>query len=642
MPFTCPFPVNTSLGVDPMTMITGAPILSRTLAGLGVHRVFSVRAPGLEPWHEALENQAFIRLVLARDETAAALMADGYIRASGLHAAVFTGAHGRNLAQVAGVTNAWADRSPLLSLALAEDAPPDVNQGWDRFRFDSLAVYAPVTVHRKRVAGASALAGDLAEALDRSTAGRPGPVHLEIPAGCVLETLDEAEAGTPLEPAPEREVSVARIAADKDSVRRAGELLRSAKRPLVLSGGGVRTSGASEAVQGFLERFRLPGATTMGGIGTLPADHEFCLGGPSYAAGEVFHCAIREADVILALGAAFSGLEGFGLPPLWSADAKVIHVDVDPSMIGLNPRPEVGVVADAKTALAQIRAELESGGFQGRESWREWTAFLSGLKKEREKRLRGVALGPWPGLHQARLAMAVAERLRQEDHLLVLDGGNTPLFGAMYAPSLSPRQAFFPFGMAALGGGLPYAVGVALARPEKTVILVTGDGSALYAISELATIARLGLKVKILVNNDSAWNMIRCLQENLFEGRCVGTDLPDTDFARVAKGFGIPAERVRDPGSLDKALDKALASDGPALVDCVTDLKNLPDSLLSFGMVEFQGVFSSLSPFGLLKSLAKSRQGLSRTLHMAAYIQKALLGINPGARRAARKGGARR
>jgi len=183
--------------------------------------------------------------------------------------------------------------------------------------------------------------------------------------------------------------------------------------------------------------------------------------------------------------------------------------------------------------------------------------------------------------------------------------------------------------MAALGGGLPYAIGVQLAAPDRQVVLVTGDGSFLYNIQELETVRRLNLPIVIFINNDRAWNMIRAMQTSFYAGNYVGTDLDGYDYVSVARGFGIQAERVTTVQELLKVYEDARQKRRPLVVDCLTDKDNTPDCLLSFALVEFEGALKYLSPLRFLQSVVMmQRLGVWRNLYQLAYIFKALLRIN--------------
>jgi acetolactate synthase-1/2/3 large subunit len=623
------------LGARKMARKSGKKILAESIKALGIGRVFTVRAPGLDELVEVLEQESGAQVFFAHDEVAATLMADGFVRRSRKSAAVLTGSWGRALAQVAGVTNAWADRVPLLSISLCSDDGPDNNKGWNRADFDQGAVFAPVVRWRGRISLPEQIPKALAKAVIASRAGRMGPAHLDICPGALQGSADEKVlACLPPVADPDAVIEPARIPAESKAVSRAAALIKNAKKPLIFAGGGVKSSAASAVLEAFAQALGIPVATSMSGIGAISSDSPFCIGAPSYTAGETFHAAIREADVVLAVGAAFSGLEGFGLPPIWSADISFIHVDNDPLVFGVNVSPQVSVLGDVRTVLTQIHQALAKSGFDAPAAWKPWHEYLMRLKGGRKKRLADFALKNWAKPHQGRLALDLARFMVEQDAIMVIDGGNTPLYAASYAPGLAPDQAFFPFGMAALGGGVPYSVGVALAAKGRRVMLVTGDGSFLYAVQELETIRRLDLPVTIFVNNDSAWNMIKAMQDSFFECRYVGTCIPETDYAKIAKGFGIPAMRVTKAAQMDKALEFAAGHSGPVLVDCVTDCKNLPDSLLSFTLVEFEGSLTQLDPKKVLKSLWMNRSmGLARSRHMADYVRKAILGINPSEKR---------
>ena len=208
------------------------------------------------------------------------------------------------------------------------------------------------------------------------------------------------------------------------------------------------------------------------------------------------------------------------------------------------------------------------------------------------------------------------------------------MYVAMYAPDIDPYQVFYPYGMAALGGGVPYAIGVALAAPGTQVFLITGDGSFMYNIQELETIKRLNLPITIFINNDSAWNMIRALQNSFYAQNFVGTDLDGVEYVPIARGFGLNAEKVTKAEDLFPAYERMRREGGPALIECITDKTNTPDSLLSFALVEFDGALKYLNPLKFLQSVWLMRKmGLWRNIYQLTYIIKALLRINLRARR---------
>lgn len=605
--------------------LTGAEMLLRSILNHRVDHVFTVDSPDIAPLTKVLDAAAGddLEVVRARDEIAAASMADAFTSRSGKISAVVTGGGGRALSQVSAVTNAWADKIPVLSLSVCEDNPPDPNKGVERRRFDQTEVFREITRWRARAESVGDIPALIAKGLAESVRGKGGPVHLDIPARLLDKTI-VSDPSVALESPIPISAEPARLQGDPDLIERAVSLLFASRRPLCFVGAGVVRSGAVDELAEFLHRAGIPVTYSMAGMGSVDSDHECCIGGPSYAAGEVFHRAIRKADCVLALGTAFGGLEGFGQPPLWSGRIKFIHVDIDPLQIGLNVSPEAPIMGDVKTVLGQMMKKMEERGTRPPAAWKPWLDSLMEMKRQRRKRLMDEAYADWPMIHQGRLAHTLGQKVLEDDLLMAIDGGNTALYAAIYAPKIKPRQSFFPFGMAALGAGVPAAIGMQIAEPDRRVMLCTGDGSMLYNIQELETIADLNLPIIIVVNNDSAWNMIRCAQTTMYACNYVGTDLPGIDYAKIAKGFGFHAERVERAGDIVPAYERARDCGGPALLEVISDKTNFPDSLISFAMVEFGGVEVSIK--NSLLGLWKSRtDGWVRSKNKMTYIWKSFL-----------------
>ncbi len=605
--------------------VNGAGLVLQAMLRCGVDHVFTVESEAAAPVQKALMAAAGddLEVVKARDELAAGAMADAFTYRSRKISAVVTGSGGRSLSQVSAVTNAWADKVPLLSISICEDAPPDFNKGVDRRRFDQTGVFRAVTRWSARAEAVEDIPALIVKGMAESVRGRMGPVHIDIPAGLLAEST-EVDPFAGLTELARPAFAPRRMRPDPVLVERAMEALFQARRPLCFCGAGVMRSGAEAALAAFLAKTGIPVTTSMAGMGSVPSDHECFIGGPSYAAGEAFHRAIKQADCVLALGTAFGGLEGFGLPPLWNNHIKFIHVDVDPLQIGLNVSPAVPVLADVKTFLSDLDSAMEGRGFRTPAAWNEWRSELLALKKGRYDRLLKEAYRDWPAIHQGRLAHELGKKVAEDDLLMVIDGGNTALYAAMYAPPLKPGQVFFPFGMAALGAGVPGAMGMQLASPDRRVMLCTGDGSMLYNVQELETIADRGLPIMIVINNDSAWNMIRCAQTSMYACNYIGTDLPDIDYARIAQGFGFHAETVKEADQIVPAYERARDSGGPALINVVTDKTNYPDAVISFALVEFGGV--EMNTGNLVKGLWRSRSdGFARAAGRMAYIYKSFI-----------------
>jgi acetolactate synthase-1/2/3 large subunit len=501
--------------------------------------------------------------------------------------------------------------------------------------YDQRAAFQTVTRWNTRLMSLEKAPAQILKALQESCNHKMGPVHVDIPFK-LLNQFVSADSVMILPEIHQRPIEPVRLRGEAASVEQAAKLLMNARRPLVFCGGGVKVSEACPELMNLVETYKIPVATSMAGIGSVPISHHLCLGGPSYTSGEVFHVAIKDADVVLALGAAFSGLDGFGLPPVWSGSIKFIHVDIDPLQLGLNVQPAVSIQADVKTFLGQLTAELMKNNFYGNQKWNSWGKMLQNLKRDRAARLDKDAESKGKLMHQGKFAKEIGKlkSLMNDDPIMVMDGGNTVLYLAMYAPDVDPWQVFYPFGMAALGGGIPYAIGIALAAPDTQVFLITGDGSFMYNLQELETMKRLNLPITIFINNDSAWNMIRSMQNSFFAQNFVGTDLDGIEYVPIARGFGLNAEKVTVAEDILPAYERTRRKKGPAMIECITDKINTPDSLLSFALVEFEGALKYLNPLRFLHSVFLMRKmGLWRNIYQLTYIIKALLRINPRARR---------
>jgi acetolactate synthase I/II/III large subunit len=605
--------------------VSGSGLIMQSILHCGVDHIFTVFDESLGTLAKAIDSSAGddIEVVKAKDEIAAGAMASAYTYRSKHLSAIITGSGGRSISQVSAVTNAWADKIPLLSISVCEDGLPDYNKGVERRMFDQTGVFRAITKWHARAESVEDIPGLIIKGAAESVRGKMGPVHIDIPKGLLEKTTNEQlfDAISKIDiPAfvPQR------MRPDQEVLKSAAELLMRSKRPLCFCGAGVMRSLAGDKLSEFLSRYGIPVTTSMAGMGSVSASHDCFIGGPSYAAGEAFHQAIRKADCVIALGTSFGGLEGFGQPPLWSKKIKFIHVDIDPLQIGLNVSPEVPVQADVLTFLEQLSDKLDEHEFSPPDSWPTWLNKLLTIKKARTERLLKEAYRDWPGIHQGRMAHILGQKVQEDNLLMVLDGGNTPLYAAMYAPDIEPEGAFFPFGMAALGAGVPAALGMQLANPDRRVMLCTGDGSMLYNIQELETIADMNLPIMIIVNNDSAWNMIRCAQTSMYACNYIGTDLPDTDYGEIARGFGFHTETVTDPEEMVPAYERAKESGGPSLLNIITDKTNFPDSLISFAMVEFDGV--ELNPWNAIAGQWKTRtDGFTRMYNRMVYIYKSFI-----------------
>ena len=275
----------------------------------------------------------------------------------------------------------------------------------------------------------------------------------------------------------------------------------------------------------------------------------------------------READVILSLGCKFSFVMGYGAEPAWNDSQKLIQVDIDPGMIGRNKPVTLGIVGDCKSFLTQILDEVKH---TERIKTREWLDKLVKSKQQNETALKKSAQNDNIPITPDRMVKEVLEFI-DEDAILIIDGGN--ISGSTYRQlhlykDRKPLSTLQAIGMGHLGTSVPYGIGVKLAKPEKQVVSISGDGSFMINIQDLETAVRLGLKNLIyIVANNNAWGMIKSVQQFYFKKHYIDVDIPEFDFGKCAEGFGCYGETVSDPNEIKNALERAKNSNKPAVID---------------------------------------------------------------------------
>jgi acetolactate synthase-1/2/3 large subunit len=599
--------------------LKGFELFARSLEQAGVE--FCVLAQesglGLENLSRALSEKG-IEVLSPISETSAPMIADGYARASGKPAVVISS--GDILKLIAGATSAWADKSPLILVSICPDDPARNSPVFDRELVDLKQVFKPITRFQARAKSAREIPELLIRCFREAISFRGGPVFLEIPALVLEEEFGPREEWlSRIEDRLQNAHAPTRSTGDPVRIQEAVEMLRGAARPMIFSGGGVIRSGASHELNQLAELMGIPITSSMGGMGSALPDNPCYIGPPSYLSGEAFHTAIKAADVVLAVGCVFSGLDGFGLPPIWSSKIRFIQINVDPEDIAYNPRAALSIVGDARLILAQM-IKLASG-FQVPSPRRDWVEKLKTLNQEHRQRVIAESSRPWKRIHPATLALEMHRIIEGDtDFYAVLDGGNTCLWAGMLIDLPGPGHGFFPTGMGTLGSGIPIAMGVKKAVGDKRVFLINGDGSFLYNIQELETLRRYNIPLIIIIFNDSAWNMIRSGQVS-FTGAVYGTDIPQTDYANVARSFGCFSAKVRRKEEIEPTFKQALESGMPAVIDVEIDPDSMPDSLISFARVEFEG--AKMSPAGMLRSILSGKMNLDlRLLNQVRYIRK--------------------
>lgn len=540
--------------------MTGADAVVHILRKLGICDVFGLASGKLSPLFKALSSSDAMRFIGVRHEASAAFMATAVAAASGRMALCLgeTGPGGLNLLSALG--GAWANHLPVLAITSSN---PSVIMHPHRGGFsstDNEALFGHLTKWNARVTLGERLPELVHRALREALSGRPGPVHLDIPTEILGGAFrySRAELDAPLAsfigrpPAPHPQ-DIAKVV----------DLLRQARRPLIVAGGGVARSGADActALVRLLDLVGCPGITTQMGLGVIPHDHPQCLGQGGFVGGSAVVEAMQQADLVLAFGCRFSSFLWVDGPPRWDdrPDRKLVQVDIDPAALGQALPLTVGLTSDAGLAIDALVQALSSVELHPSADW------LPDLIARRDAYRAAIDLNDIDGLmHPGALAQGVARFIGADD-LVTLDGGHTSFWSNEFTPALAPCTLFHEPGMSHLGFGLPAALAMARQYPDRRVFCLTGDGAFGFSLQELDTARRYGLKVITIIHNNASWGVIRAGQSK--HGFEIGTDLGGTDYAAIARGFGCHGERLEHLTDLDAVIARALAAETPAVID---------------------------------------------------------------------------
>lgn len=526
-----------------MTESTGGELAYRALRELGVDRVFTVASVHNLPILEALSAGEDIQVVDVRHEQAAVHAADGYARATGRLGVAITSTGPGAANAMGGLFEAQFASSRVLMLTGQVETRflgrhraylHEAERQEDMLRSVSKAVYSVRRVSE---------IGDAVLTAGREAAnGRPGPTAVEIPVDLQFGTADvgtlHAPPARPTAPTPEQ-------------VAAAASMLSRARRPLIWAGGGVVSGNADAALRRLVERLRIPVVTSVQGRGSLPEDHELCLG--VLATTSPLRERVESADVLLAIGTRFQ---------MYSTDSwrlrlpeSLVHVDIDQSILGRSYRPTVAVVADAVSAIEAIDAELVTVDVDP--GWAADCIGAAAAARETERE----GLGP-----DHRRLVSIIRKHVPRGGAIVRDSTIPAYFwGDRLLPIVEPRTSMNPAG-AAIGPGLPLALGATMGRGERSVVL-HGDGGLMLSIQELATLAQYDVPLTVCVFNDGGYGVLRDIQAATFSGSRHDVDLPAPDFVKLAGSMQVPGERVADVAAFERAFVSSLGRSGPYLIE---------------------------------------------------------------------------
>jgi acetolactate synthase I/II/III large subunit len=531
--------------------LSGAQIVWESLLKEGVTDVFGFPGGAILPIYDAMLDYP-IHHVLVRHEQGAAHMADGYARASGKVGVAFatSGPGATNL--VTGIATAMLDSTPMVCITA------QVNSkliGYDAFQeVDITGITMPITKHNTLVTRVEDISPALCEAFLIASSGRPGPVLVDITKDAQIGEMEwDPDAcqkfklpwRPDLQPGP-------------GDYARAVELIRSAKRPVILAGSGALKARALDEVRQLAELTRTPIASTLLGLGVLPAAHPLNMGMMGMHGESWVNHAIQESDLLLAVGMRFDDRVTGNLKT-YATLAKKIHFEIDPTEINKNVRVDVGLIGNLRETLTRLLPDLPACDHS------DWLEHIDEMRAESLE--RDILHMPDDGhLHPPHVLNKLWE-LTGGEAVVVTDVGQHQMWTAQYYRPNRPYHLITSGGLGTMGFGLPAAIGAKVACPDAEVWVVAGDGGFQMTQAELSTLVQENIKVNIAVMNNGYLGMVRQWQELFYERRYAATPITSPDFVQIAAAHGIAGLRVQKRAEIAPAIVQARQIDGPVLID---------------------------------------------------------------------------
>lgn len=525
----------------PDTPIRGADALLRALVAQGVDTVFGYPGGAIMPVYDALVD-APIRHILVRHEQGAALAANGYARHSGKVGVCMatSGPGATNL--VTGIADAWLDSVPMVAIT---GQVPTALMGTDAFQeVDILGITLPIVKHSFVIRDPARIEATVHEAFRIAREGRPGPVLIDFPKDVATAQVPVTPFSPPPAPAAEP--------VDHNAVQRARSLIQGAQRPLFYTGYGVGLADAQPQLRALAKSTGIPVVSTLKGLGGLPSEDEQFLGMLGMHGTRAANLAVQGCDLLICIGARFDD-RATGKLAEFAPGARVIHLDVDPAEVSKLRYANVHLVGDLRQLLPLLDCRPQIS---------EWVAQCAQWREQSQPRYDA----PGEDIYAPALLRRLSE-IAPPETVVACDVGQHQMWVAQHWLHRSINQHLTSGGLGTMGFGLPAAMGVKLGSPDTPVICVSGDGSILMNVQELATLRRYGIAVKTVLLDNSRLGMVRQWQELFFDERYSETDLSDNpDFTEVARAFGIAAASIERRDQVEDALAALLAADGPFLL----------------------------------------------------------------------------
>ena len=543
--------------------ITGAEAMMRSLEHQGVKTLFGYPGGSIMPTFDALYgHRDTLNHILVRHEQGATHAAQGFARVSGeVGVCLVTSGPGATNT-LTGIADAMIDSTPIVVIA---GQTPTSLLGTDAFQeVDLVSITQPITKWSYQIRSAKDIAWAVARAFYLAKSGRPGPVVLDFTKNAQVEMVDYEPATVDFirsyDPNPDT---------PQEALEAAAALINKAERPLVLIGQGVELGGAQAELKAFLEKGDLPCGRTLLGLSAIPTDHPLNKGMLGMHGNLAPNVKTNECDVLIAVGMRFDDRVTGNLAT-YAKQAKVIHLDIDPSEFNKNVKVDVEVLGNCKRTLKQLTELIAETKHT------EWIASFDEYEKVEQERVIEPEIHPTTGpLNMGEVVRAVSEETHHEA-ILVTDVGQNQMMAARYFKYTKERSIVTSGGLGTMGFGLPAGVGATFGRPDRTVCVFMGDGGLQMNIQELGTIMEQQAPVKMILMNNNYLGNVRQWQAMFFGRRYSFTPMMNPDYMQIAKAYGIPARRVVEREELHQAIQEMLTTDGPFLLEaCVIEEGNV-------------------------------------------------------------------
>ncbi len=528
-----------------MAKVDGNSLVVKSLKDEGVDTVFYITGgPMVDVASKCIEIG--FNSVDVRHEQGASMAAHAYSRVLGKPGVCFAASGPGVTNLITGVGNAYLDAVPVVALGGASAISQD---GMGAFQeMDQVGMFKPITKMSERVKDARRIPEIINKAFRVATSGQPGPVYVDLPGDVLYRVVEEEEVTF-----PKRPHQVPRVAGDPALVKEAVALLKAAERPLVITGTGIMWSGAMQELQEFVETTGIPFYTTPQGRGVIPEDHALSFLGARNRAW-------KEADVVLIVGTRLNFILGFGQAPRFAEDVKMIQVDIADEEIGRNRAVDVGIVGDAKMVLRQLTDEA-SDSFRGRDEL-AWIDTLRGHDQRSQEKMSAIMQAESSPMHPLRLCKEVRDFM-DRDAIIVVDGHEILNFARQSVPTNAPGHRVNAGPNGCMGVAVPFGLGAKVAKPDTQVIVLSGDGSFGMNGMEIDTMVRKNIPAIIVISNNGGWAGAGVMN--------AGRDLGFSRYDEMAKVFGAHGEFVERPEDIRPALERAVASGKPAVINVITD-----------------------------------------------------------------------